>query len=81
MHLQLDKVVAAYRLATQFPALISARILSCSNNNVSVQSVWSQKVLERQTITTFRQTTVSDYKTFTMVSPPSDITNEYGSKT
>uniref|UniRef100_A0A2S2QBH8 Acylamino-acid-releasing enzyme n=1 Tax=Sipha flava TaxID=143950 RepID=A0A2S2QBH8_9HEMI len=73
---QLDKIVTAFRLTTQFPALISARILSCSSNNISIQSVWSQRVLERLTSTKFRQTTVSDYKTFTIVSPPSDITNE-----
>lgn len=74
---KLEKIVAAYRLATQYPSLISARILDCSkSSSVSVQSVWTQRVLERQTTTRFRQTALSDYKTYTVTSPPTDITNE-----
>ncbi|XP_060833609.1 acylamino-acid-releasing enzyme-like isoform X2 [Rhopalosiphum padi] len=73
---QLDKIVAAYRIATQYPALISARILDCSKTSVNVQSVWIQRVLERQAKTRFRQTVFSNYKTYTSVSPPTDITNE-----
>lgn len=75
--LKLDKIVGAYRLATQYPALISARILDCTKtSSVSVQSVWTQRVLERQTTTRFRQTVVSDYNTYTVTSPPTDIANE-----
>ncbi|XP_050434308.1 acylamino-acid-releasing enzyme-like isoform X1 [Adelges cooleyi] len=74
---QLEKVVSAYRIATQYPALISARILDRpTTSSVSVQSVWTQQVLERLTTTKYRQTVISDYKTFTPTSPPSDITNE-----
>jgi acylaminoacyl-peptidase len=73
---QLDKIVAAYRIATQYPALISARILDCSKASLNVHSVWVQRVLERQAKTTFRQTVFSDYKTYTLTSPPTDITNE-----
>lgn len=70
--------MTAYRQATQYPALISAKILDSSKaSSVSVQSVWSQRVLERQTTTRFRQTAVSDFKTYTITSPPTDITNEY----
>jgi len=75
--LQLDKIVAAYRVATQYPALISARILDCSKASVNVHSVWVQRVLERQAKTRFRQTVFSDYKTYNLTSPPTDITNEY----
>ncbi|KAL4112560.1 hypothetical protein QTP88_016318 [Uroleucon formosanum] len=73
---QLDKILAAYRSATQYPALISARILDCSKASVNVHSVWVQRVLERQAKTRFRQTVFSDYKTYTLTSPPTDITNE-----
>ncbi|XP_003247213.1 acylamino-acid-releasing enzyme isoform X2 [Acyrthosiphon pisum] len=73
---QLDKIVAAYRIATQYPAIISARILDCSKTSVNVHSVWVQRVLERQAKTRFRQTVFSDYKTYTLTSPPTDITNE-----
>jgi len=72
----LDKIVAAYRVATQHPALISARIFNGSKS-VSVHSVWVQRVLERQAKTRFRQTVFSDYKTYSSTSPPTDITNEY----
>ncbi|XP_029343702.1 acylamino-acid-releasing enzyme-like isoform X1 [Acyrthosiphon pisum] len=74
--LQLDKIVAAYRIATQYPELISARIHDCSKAHVSVHSVWVQRVLERQAKTRFRQTVFSDYKTYTLTSPPTDITDE-----
>eukprot|EP00102_Acyrthosiphon_pisum_P011826 XP_008180714.1 PREDICTED: acylamino-acid-releasing enzyme-like [Acyrthosiphon pisum] len=73
---QLDKIVAAYRIATQYPELISARIHDCSKAHVSVHSVWVQRVLERQAKTRFRQTVFSDYKTYTLTSPPTDITDE-----
>jgi len=77
MTFQLDKIVAAYRVTAQYPELISAKILNCSKDSVSVQSVWIQKVLERQAAIRFRQTVFSDYKTYTLTSPPTDITNEY----
>jgi len=77
MTLQLDRVVAAYRVTAQYPELISARILNCSKASVNVHSVWIQKVLERQSVTKFRQTVFSDYKSYTLTSPPTDITNEY----
>ncbi|XP_060834032.1 acylamino-acid-releasing enzyme-like isoform X2 [Rhopalosiphum padi] len=73
---QLDKIVAAYCVTAQYPELISARIFDCSKASVSVHSIWVQKVLERQTTTRFRQTVFSDYKTYTLTSPPTDITNE-----
>ncbi|CAI6373921.1 unnamed protein product [Macrosiphum euphorbiae] len=73
---QLDKVVAAYRVTSQYPVLLSARIINSSKASVSVQSVWIQKVLERQSVIRFRQTVFSDYKTYTLTSPPTDITNE-----
>ncbi|CAH1722220.1 unnamed protein product [Aphis gossypii] len=73
---QLDKIVAAYRVATQYPALSSARIFDGSKSSVSVHSVWVQRVLERQAKTRFRQTVFSDYKTYSLTSPPTDITNE-----
>ncbi|XP_022176208.1 acylamino-acid-releasing enzyme-like isoform X1 [Myzus persicae] len=73
---QLDTIVAAYRVTAQYPELISARILNCSQASVSVHSVWIQKVLERQAVIRFRQTVFSDYKTYTSTSPPTDITNE-----
>jgi len=77
MTLQLDTIVAAYRVTAQYPEIISARILhNCSKTNVSVHSVWKQKVLERQTVIRFRQTAFSDYKSYTLTSPPTDITNE-----
>lgn len=70
--------MTAYRLATQYPALISARILdSPKTSSVMVQSVWTQRVLERQTTTKYRQTVVSDYTKYTVTSPPTDISNEY----
>ncbi|XP_050543366.1 acylamino-acid-releasing enzyme-like isoform X1 [Daktulosphaira vitifoliae] len=72
----IDKVVSAYRLATQYPALFKARILDCSLNSVSVESVWTQRVLERLSATKYRQTVISDYKHFKASSPPSEITNE-----
>jgi len=77
---QLDKVVAAYRIATQYPSLISATIINCSKASVSVHSIWVQRVLERQAKTRFRQTVFSDYKTYNLTSPPTDITNEYNKK-
>ncbi|KAF0707280.1 acylamino-acid-releasing enzyme-like isoform X3, partial [Aphis craccivora] len=73
---QLDKIVAAYRITAQYPELISARIHDCSKAAVSVSSVWTQKVLERQSKIIFRQTVFSDYKTYSLTSPPTDITNE-----
>ncbi|VVC32928.1 Peptidase S9, prolyl oligopeptidase, catalytic domain,Alpha/Beta hydrolase fold [Cinara cedri] len=73
---QLDKLLAAFRVSTQYPALISARILDCSTTSLSVQSVWVQRILERQSTTRYRQTAVSDYKTYTITSPPTDISNE-----
>jgi len=69
--------VAAYCVTAQYPELISARIFDCSKASVSVHSIWVQKVLERQTTARFRQTVFSDYKTYTLTSPPTDITNEY----
>jgi len=77
MTFQLDKVVAAYRATAQYPEVISAKIINCSKDSVSVHTVWMQKVLERQTVIRFRQTVFSDYKTYTLTSPPTDITNEY----
>jgi len=68
--------VAAYRITAQYPELISARIHDCSKAAVSVSSVWTQKVLERQSKIIFRQTVFSDYKTYSLTSPPTDITNE-----
>lgn len=70
--------MAAYRLTTQYPTLISARILDRPKvSSVMVQSVWTQRVLERLTTTKFRQTAVSDYQSYTVTSPPTDINNEY----
>jgi len=77
MTFQLEKVVGAYRVTAQYPEVISAEILNCSKDSVTVHSVWIQKVLERQANTRFRQTVFSDYKTYTLTSPPTDITNEY----
>lgn len=76
MTLQLNKIVAAYRLATQYPAIMSARIDNCSKDSISIHSVWIQRVLERQTTTRFRQTAFSDFKTYTITSPPTEISNE-----
>lgn len=74
----MDEIVAAYRQATRYPAITSARILDCSKPAfVCVQSVWTQMVLERQKTITFRQTAMSDCKTYTTTSPPTDIKNEY----
>ncbi|XP_025201669.1 acylamino-acid-releasing enzyme-like [Melanaphis sacchari] len=73
---QLDKIVASYCVTAQYPELLSSRILDSSKTSVSVQSVWTQKVLERQAEIRFRQTVFSDYKTYTSTSPPTDITNE-----
>jgi len=77
MTFQLDKVVAAYRVTAQYPEVISATIINCSKDSVSVHSVWMQKVLERQAVIKLRQTVFSDYKTYTLTSPPTDIINEY----
>lgn len=78
LNLQLDNVVAAYRVANQYPTIVSAQIFNCSTaSSVSIQSVWVQQILERQTKTKYRQTAVSDYKTYTTTSPPTDISNEY----
>lgn len=75
--MQLEKIVASYRVATQYPTLQSARILDYPKDSfVSVQSVWVQKNLERQTTIRFRQVVVSDYNTYSVTSPPTDITNE-----
>lgn len=68
--------MTAYRITAQYPELISARIHDCSEVAVSVSSVWTQKVLERQSKTIFRQTVFSDYNTYSLTSPPTDITNE-----
>ncbi|XP_066583990.1 acylamino-acid-releasing enzyme-like [Prorops nasuta] len=75
---QIEKLVSLYRTVVQYPNLVSAKIMSTANNVLKIQSLWSQRNLERKTNQKFLKSHLltSDFDHTISESFPIDVTTE-----
>ncbi|XP_058788813.1 acylamino-acid-releasing enzyme-like [Phymastichus coffea] len=52
---EMDRILGLYKYLSQHPSLVSARIISIARNGISIQTVWSQRNLERNIKQKFTQ--------------------------
>lgn len=74
---QLEKITNIYKLLAQNATLNAARITNIINDNIFIQSVWTQRNLERQTNQRFQRNHILDAELQSISqSFPIDITTE-----
>ncbi|XP_014217737.1 acylamino-acid-releasing enzyme-like [Copidosoma floridanum] len=72
-----DKILELYEHMSQNPSLVSARIISIARNGITVQSVWSQRNLQRKMKQKFTQDFSLDAEMQPLLeSFPVDVTTE-----
>lgn len=73
--MQLEKIINTYKRLTQIPALASAKLQS---NAGVINSIWTQRNIERGKNSKFLQTCVLSLKNFDKITEtlPLDISNE-----
>lgn len=74
----MEKVITSYKLLAKNSILNSAKIISVTNDNIFIQSKWTQRNLERRTNQRFIQNHILNGKLQPISqSFPNDITGEY----
>ncbi|KAG7210903.1 hypothetical protein KM043_016281 [Ampulex compressa] len=74
---EVEKVVKLYRSVYGYPSLTDARVLNINDAGLYIQSLWTQRNLERKTNQRFLQTCLLDAELKpTLESFPVDVTNE-----